>query len=69
MLQEKGEFSRSGKPKKKYVYLDKFEAFKLSVEEWQKKNSTKNKGDLVPLIISAIAAAIACYALWCEVHR
>lgn len=68
MSQEKVEFSRSGKPKKKYVYLDKFEAFKLSVETWQKANTVKGRGDILPLIISAIASAIACVALWYAAH-
>lgn len=70
MSQEKVESSRSNKPKKKYVYLDKFEAFKLSVETWQKDHAVKNKskGDLLPLIVSAIASAIACVALWYAAH-
>jgi hypothetical protein len=69
MLQEKGEFSHSHNPKKKkYVYLDKFETFKLSVEKWQKDNGNKKRGDLLPLIISAIASAIACVALWYAAH-
>jgi len=70
MSQEKGEYLHSSNPKKRrYVYLDKFEAFKLSVEKWQVANGKKkNKSDLIPLILSAIATAIACVALWYAAH-